>query len=149
MEYCLKDKIVVTKDFLNDLETKSWQEIEHLQNQIANIEANKESAPLLKLLNNLLTSYYVFTGGLENLSGGGLEVAFANDDKDLTQATTANETIDEPDDSDTVQAVEDTKFTTMLGTTDAKTADFEPFEYFVDFDEPSGEALTDEDLYNL
>lgn len=149
MEYCLKDKIVVTKDFLNDLETKSWQEIEHLQNQIANIEANKESAPLLKLLNNLLTSYYVFTGGLENLGGGSSEVAFDNDEKDLTQATTANETINEPDDSDTVQAVEDTKFTTMLGTTAAKTADFEPFEYFVDFDEPSGEALTDEDLYNL
>jgi hypothetical protein len=27
-------------------------------------------------------------------------------------------------------------------------ADFEAFEYFVDFDEPSGEALTDDDLYN-
>ena len=27
-------------------------------------------------------------------------------------------------------------------------ADFEAFEYFVDFDEPEGEALTDDDLYN-
>jgi hypothetical protein len=26
-------------------------------------------------------------------------------------------------------------------------ADFEAFEYFVDFDEPEGEALTDDDLY--
>ena len=130
MEYCLKDKIVVTKDFLNDLEAKSWQEIEHLQNQIANIEANKESAPLLKLLNNLLTSYYVFTGGLENLSSGSTEVTFDDDENGLAQAETTNETIGEPDDSNIVQAVEDPEFTTMLGTTVAKTADFEPFEYF-------------------
>jgi hypothetical protein len=27
--------------------------------------------------------------------------------------------------------------------------DFEAFEYFVDFDEPEGEALTDKDLYNI
>jgi hypothetical protein len=27
--------------------------------------------------------------------------------------------------------------------------DFEPFEYFVDFDEPVGEKLTDEDLYQI
>jgi hypothetical protein len=31
---------------------------------------------------------------------------------------------------------------------DVDKADFEPFEYFVDFDEPCGEPLTDKDLYS-
>ena len=35
--YNLKDKILITKDFLNELEAKGWQEIEYLQAQIANI----------------------------------------------------------------------------------------------------------------
>ena len=43
MEYTLKNKLTITKEFLQDLENKSWQEIEHLQSQIANIEANEEN----------------------------------------------------------------------------------------------------------
>ena len=36
--YCLKNKLVVTEEFLNDLTTKSWQEVEQLQTQITSIE---------------------------------------------------------------------------------------------------------------
>ena len=136
--YNLKDKIQITSEFLGDLETKSWQEIEHLQAQIANIEVNQESTPLINLLKNLLTSYYVFAGGLENLSGEPISIdstyAEKPEEKVLPLADIKLEApIEEPirDSSNDIRAADT----------------FEPFEFFVDFDEPSGEPLSDEELY--
>jgi len=135
MEYELKDKLQVTKEFLNDLEVKSWQEIEHLQNQIVNIEATKENLELIQLLKNLLTSYYVFTGGLENL----------NDN-------TNKLTINEPKSIESIKLEPEATFSDEFVTSEVALEQnmdsSEPFEYFVDFDEPVGEPLTDEELYN-
>lgn len=141
MEYTLKDKISITKDFLDDLTNKSWQEIEHLQNQIANIKASPENAEVIKLLKNLLTSYYVFAGGLENL--------------------TDVETYEASEPAPERGSVEvDTEIETELPIENSANDSFnkdvsmepeeisEPFEYFVDFDEPIGAPLTDDDLYN-
>ena len=142
MNYELKDKISVNKDFLADLESRSWQEIEHLQGQITNIDQSNKK--LLQLFKNLLTSYYVFVGGLENLADDPLEtdtvlpaepvvVKAPQVDKVNTEpvVTTKNE-LDDYSTSD-AELLDDT--------------DIEPFEYFVDFDEPIGEPLSDEDLY--
>lgn len=130
--YYLKDKLIITDDFLADLETKSWQEIEILQSQIANIEANKENAGLLQLLKNLLTSYYVFAGGLENLASG-------DPTPSVIEIPHEVEAIAEPIIFE--EPVLDEKSV-------AKPIDsFEPFEYFVDFEEPLGVPLTDEELY--
>ena len=63
--YNLKEKIQVNKEFLEALTAKGWQEVEYLQNQIVNID--KENIEVIQLLNNLLTSYYIFIGGVENL----------------------------------------------------------------------------------
>ena len=68
MEYKLKDKLTASKDFLTELVDKSCLEIEHLQAQIANIDNTEENTKLIQLFKNLLTSYYVFIGGLENLN---------------------------------------------------------------------------------
>jgi hypothetical protein len=65
-EYNLKDKLSLTPELLDSLTSKGWQEIEHLQAQIANID----DVSLNQLLKNLLTSYYVFVGGLESLASG-------------------------------------------------------------------------------
>jgi len=150
MEYTLKDKIQVNKEFLDELESKGWQEIEQLQAQIANIEPTEESASLIQLLKNLLTSYYIFTGGLENLSDGNrlVKVADFTDkvcaDKELITANAKKEpAMAEPLFNDTSDFFDEPAIA-------AETADnevFEPFEYFVDFDEPTGEPLSDEDLY--
>ena len=143
MKYNLKDKLIITKDFLSDLEEKSWQEIEHLRNQIANIEEKPENIELIKLLKNLLTSYYVFTGGLENLSSSGLsskieEPVIEPEVEVLPEIPEDDFTVDfEPD---LPKAEIDIPAVNM----DIE----EPFEYFVDFDEPVGEPLTDDDLYN-
>jgi hypothetical protein len=150
VEYTLKDKIQVTKEFLSDLEMKSWQEIEHLQAQIANIEVSEDSAKVIQLLKNLLTSYYVFAGGLENLNDEtAITATISPTDKvypdkehiavSAKEAPIPNDSVLDETDDFLDQPVEDED-------TEAKT--FEPFEYFVDFDEPTGEPLTDDDIYN-
>jgi hypothetical protein len=144
MEYALKDKLSITKDFLKDLEEKSWLEIEHLQNQITNIEDNAENKALIQLLKNLLTGYYIFVGGLENLDSN----------------ITTNKAIDAvlPGKEDTPKVVDTTDDDYLadlvfdepvIEKSEPVINDYsEPFEYFVDFDEPIGDPLTDDDLYN-
>lgn len=144
MEYNLKDKIAVTKDFLNDLEIRSWQEIEHLQNQITNIEITPDTIELVKLLKSLLTSYYVFTGGLENLTNTNATYKIPEfTDKVCVEKETA---VTIP--TEKVELSQDTDiFEPHNSIDDTEQIDSEPFEYFVDFDEPSGDPISDEDLY--
>ena len=129
MQYSLKDKIHVTDNFLNELMSKSWQEVEAIQQQIANIDTSTMlGSEVTKLLKNICTCYYVLIGSLESLS----------DSASKTEPQT------EKIEPDVDKAVEPEDFS-ILPTAD--TAEFEPFEYFVDFDEPSGIPLSDKDLY--
>ncbi len=144
MEYTLKDKLTITKDFLKDLEEKSWLEIEHLQNQIANIEDTAENKALIQLLKNLLTGYYIFVGGLENL------------DSNITTNKAIDKVLPEKEDTPKVVGTADDDYLADLvfdepaiEKSEPVINDYsEPFEYFVDFDEPIGDPLTDDDLYN-
>jgi hypothetical protein len=143
MDYTLKDKLIITKDFLKDLEEKSWQEIEHIQHQLTNIDEKPENAGLIKLLKNLLTSHYIFTGGLENLESEAYTSGISNkiDDK--------KEAVPEVDKTTDEDCLADIAFDEPAAKTSEPVSDYvEPFEYFVDFDDPIGEPLTDEDLYN-
>lgn len=143
MEYTLKDKIQVTKEFLSDLEMKSWQEIENLQNQIANIETTPETAEVIKLLKNLLTSYYVFTGGLESLS----DVKTTYKIPETTVKTEVKKEVIPVEPTIEIEATEEETFEPVFAN-ETEQQDFEPFEYFVDFDEPEGDPISDEDLYS-
>lgn len=145
-KYNLKSKIQVDKDFLNALLTKSWQEIEQLQNQLTNIEANKDNTPTIYLLNNLLTSYYVFAGGLENLLEG-TKVPMQEINALNQETLPENNTLYDDIDIDAASFKEPSSY--ELNTSKNKVAknDFEPFEYFVDFDDPSGDPISDEELY--
>jgi hypothetical protein len=144
MNYELKDKITVSKELLNELEMKSWQEIEHIQAQISNLAECAENNNLRKALKNLLTSYYVFAGNIEIL----LEEDIINDalpeelEQEMSQEVQPEEVASEPKvDMAANFSIEDT-----IDTNEYEVSD--PFEYFVDFDDPVGEPLTDEDLYN-
>lgn len=141
MEYNLKDKIVVDETFISDLIAKNWQEVESLQQQVANIDTStKLGAKMAELLKNTCTSYYVLIGCLENLADGA-EVSPV----DLPA---------EPEVKSNPQLEPDFEFGEVEILVDSDDLyrvpeeDFEPFEYFVDFDEPTGEPLTDKDLYN-
>lgn len=132
MEYTLKDKLDATKDFIEELTEKGWQEIEYLQSQLTNLADTEESKKVGKLLNSLLTSYYVFVGGLENLD---------NSESYTVSAEPNIEPCLEP------ESYENVVTNTSLVPEDKQ--DYaEPFEYFVDFEEPTGDPITDDDLYN-
>ena len=144
MEYNLKDKINITKSFIDELAEKSWQEIEHIQSQIANISDTVEGKKVEKLLNSLLTSYYVFIGGLENFESIN---NFQEPELEITgEPVIAQEVANEPViQTDTTVNFDQEEFTTVL---EPEQEFSEPFEYFVDFDDPIGEPITDKDLYN-
>ena len=139
MDYTLKDKLNITNDFIEELTNKGWQEIEHIQSQISNLSDTAEGKKVAKLLNNLLTSYYVFIGCLENFD--------ITDTKPVEEPITTlpEEDVEvvieeEPEIVETPKVVEE-PIENAFAVTD-------PFEYFVDFDDPIGEPLTDKDLYN-
>ena len=68
MEYTLKNKIEVSKEFLSDLIARYWQESENVNQQIANIDTSSYiGAEVAKLLKNASTNYYVLIGCLETL----------------------------------------------------------------------------------
>ena len=133
----LETKIDVNKSFIDELIANGWQEIENLQKQISAINSNSDNGSLvLKFLNGLLTSYYVFTGNLENLDN--INVSANNviiDNSALNNDKSVVEPIEDAEPLDVVTAAVEAK------------ANFEPFEYFVDFDEPISTPLSDEDLY--
>ena len=126
----IKSKVQVTDEFVDDLITRGWQEIENLQGQIAIIDANSDSGLKVKqLLNSLLTSYYVFVGNLEGT--------------DMQYHTEVSSNEDIAIDNNLLHG--DAEFD--LDYAENGTNNIEPFEYFVDFDEPSGLPISDEDLY--
>lgn len=139
MNIVLKDKIKIDHNFINELITKSWQDSESIQNQIASIEIDSpQAAKLVKLLKDLLTSYYVFTGCLEHLESEPVDAI----QPEPIQQEKPQVVSDEP----TAEKASDTD---IIGEFDTEAANAsEPFEYFVDFDEPTGEPITDDDLYN-
>ena len=146
MNYELKDKIVITKELLSELEVKGWQEIEHLQAQLANLAECHTNNALRQLLKNLLTSYYVFTGGIEALAA----------DVGCNSKEPIENHIDVPavnvnseaalDEFETVDSID--SFTIEADNVANNYEVSDPFEYFVDFDEPIGKPLSDEDLYS-
>ena len=139
MSIVLRDKIKIDKNFINDLIAKSWQDSESIQNQINSIEIDSVvAAKIVKLLKDLLTSYYVFTGCLENIENESIDIIKA---EPMPTAVEAPKAI--PEEPVKVIAPKVDILPELGYETEA-----EPFEYFVDFDEPTGEPLTDDDLYN-
>jgi hypothetical protein len=145
VNYELKNKMVVSEELLNDLTTKSWQEIESLQAQITNLGNSIANGRLRQLLNNLLTSYYVFTGGIEALAGE-LASESSTEDTQVEPVVTASPEILSSEPTQLKLPPKEPEYTLIDNETDYEIT--EPFEYFVDFDEPTGEPLTDKDLYN-
>ena len=140
MNIALKDKIKIDNNFINDLIAKSWQESESIQNQIDSIEVDSaRAAKAVKLLKDLLTSYYIFTGCLESIECESISQI----EPTVVQAEEPTNISEEPSD----EKIFDTELLDEFDNNEFNTTN-EPFEYFVDFDEPTGEPLTDDDLYN-
>lgn len=136
MQYNLKDKIEITDEFLNELISKSWQEADTIKQQIENIELNTQrGCEVVRLLKNMSTNYYVLIGCLEDLLDK--EEKLMSDEIEEPAEEPTQQYIDEP-----VLEV-DEPYSTPLDTSIVS----EPFEYYVDFDDPIGDPISDEDLY--
>ena len=137
----LIDKIIIDKTFLEDTINKSWHDIENLQSQIDSLSTEDiKTAELKKLLNNLLTSYYVFAGCAENMLTNFDNVSNVYTQDIIEDNEVVDEEVSEIEPSESLYEEENIE---SLPEND----DFEPFEYFVDFDDPVGEKITDADLY--
>lgn len=148
MSIVLKNKIKVDKNFINDLIAKSWQDSESIQDQIDSIEVDSEiAAKTVKLLKDLLTSYYVFTGCLESLANEPIEATKISEPEKIAEpeVIVPEKLTIIPEEPVKANNEPDIDFFSELDTDEPEN---EPFEYFVDFDDPVGEPLTDDDLYN-
>lgn len=148
-------KVKIDRAFINDLIAKSWEDSESIQNQIACIEIDSDTAAkTVKLLKDLLTSYYIFTGCLEALETEPINTIEPEVSAPETPETIPEEPIEvnTPEYAIPADEIDLAAPVTNFNSThdDARYTDItsEPFEYFVDFDEPVGEPLTDKDLYN-
>lgn len=159
--------------FLTDFISKGWEEVGYLK---ADIEAIKEvykgTKPIEALIQDLIDAYLVCIGQLEahlhdnkyldypeesGLSGTKLdeelELKVAPDQIVIKTEKTTPVEINEEDDL-IIIGVDETAAKAEIKAPEAAPAPAEPvgepFEYFVDFDEPdmSQPRLTDEDLYN-
>ena len=152
--------------FLTDFISKGWEEVGYLK---ADIEAIKEvykgTKPIEELIQNLIDAYLVCIGQLEahisdkkyidypEASGLGL-----NEDLELK---VSDNTVEIKSDEHTELVVDTAKDVVVVSEEEIDDEDseeevvidtkaVEPFEYFVDFDEPdlSEPRLTDKDLYD-
>lgn len=136
--------IDISKELIKNFTDKSWQEIENLKLQLNSLSKNTDVEKAVhNALNDLLTSYYIFIGRLESILDDDCNTVTVNevpvtDDK-------AHEDIPEI----ATDSIKDVFINDMpkVQISDSVDVEFEPFEYFVDFDEPVGNPISDKDLY--
>ena len=163
--------------FLTDFISKGWEEVGYLKADIEAIkEAYKGTKPIEGLIQDLIDAYLVCIGQLEahlhdnkyleypeesGLSGTKLEeeleLKISTDKIEIKTEKTTPVSINEVDDIITIGLDEIAPEAEIeapaadMGVPETKSeVAGEPFEYFVDFDEPdmTQPKLTDADLYN-
>ena len=151
--------------FVTDMMSKGWDEVGYLREASAAIkETYKDTAKIEELMQDLMDAYLVFIGQLE---------LYLHDEENIVASaaeTTTEETGDEEIVSKEAIKVDDKKLEKPMEAPkpELPEADFEidpisepvvssaeakvsePFEFFVDFDEPdlTQPAITDAELYN-
>ena len=136
----------ISKELIKNFTDKSWQEIENIKLQLNSLSKNTHVEKAAHAaLNDLLTSYYIFVGRLESLLDDGSIANMAETEKRPAAKPEHPTVIPNVD----VHNTKDTFIDNIpkVQITDSTDVDFEPFEYFVDFDEPVGNPLSDKDLY--
>ena len=136
--------IDISKELIKNFTDKSWQEIENLKLQLNNLSKNTDVEKAVhNALNDLLTSYYIFIGRLESI---------LDDDYNTVTVDEVPVTDDEAHADIPEIEVDNIKDAFIKDIPEEQISDnpnieFEPFEYFVDFDEPVGNPISDKDLY--
>lgn len=169
-ENMVKEKMPVS--FLTYMLSKSWDEIGNIKDQLFGLDNMYTDAEVLRApLEQLLDSHLVFAGQLEALVQGTGEIKIPEVDAPVAPEKDAPVEVLPEDDLGSepivIEPVIEPKEPVVVIANDAeldddieakpevkpevkapvKTFDTD-FEYFVDFDDPVGEPLTDADLYD-
>lgn len=133
--------------FITSFVSRGWEEVGMLKEQIKALKeefGGKGIEKIEEIFQGLIDAYLINIGQLELFlhENDYVEVPEIEEEK-VEEPVEEEETEEEVEIDDEVEVeVEPQKIVKNVP------ADFEAFEYFVDFDEPEGKALTDEDLYN-
>ena len=133
--------------FITSFVSRGWEEVGMLKEQIKALKeefGGKGIEKIEEIFQGLIDAYLINIGQLELFlqENDYVEVPEIEEEK-VEEPVEEEETEEEVEIEDEVEVeVEPQKIVKNVP------ADFEAFEYFVDFDEPEGEALTDDDLYN-
>lgn len=132
--------------FITSFVSRGWEEVGMLKEQIKALKeefGGKGIEKIEEIFQGLIDAYLINIGQLELFlhENDYVEVPEIEEEK-VEEPVEEEETEEEVEIEDEVEVeVEPQKIVKNVP------ADFEAFEYFVDFDEPEGEALTDDDLY--
>ena len=145
--------------FITSFVSRGWEEVGMLKEQIKALKTEfKNIDKIEEILQGLIDAYLINIGQLELFLHENDYVEVPNVDeteeieskKEEEEEISEEEVIEDKKVEDEVEAVADDEIEETDSPIVMQQApkDFEAFEYFVDFDEPSGDALTDDDLYN-
>lgn len=141
--------------FITSFVSRGWEEVGMLKEQIKALKeefGGKNIAKIEEILQGLIDAYLINIGQLELFlhENDYVEVPEIEEEKE--------EKVEEPTEEDEVEvaAEEEVEIEDEIeaevevepqSVVRQTPGDFEAFEYFVDFDEPEGDPLTDDDLY--
>lgn len=143
-----KEALPIT--FITSFVSRGWEEVGMLKEQIKALKdefGGKSIEKVEEIFQGLIDAYLINIGQLELFlqENNYVEVPDVEEIK-VEEPEEEKETEDTKDEEEIEEVIETEEETEVEETETPR--DFEAFEYFVDFDEPEGEALTDKDLYN-
>ena len=138
--------------FITSFVSRGWEEVGMLKEQIKALKeefGGKGIEKIEEIFQGLIDAYLINIGQLE---------LFLHENDYVEVPEIEEEKAEEPVEEEENEEVEETEEEVEIydevevevepqKVVKNVPADFEAFEYFVDFDEPEGEALTDDDLY--
>ena len=155
--------------FVTDMMSKGWDEVGYLREASAAIkETYKDTAKIEELMQDLMDAYLVFIGQLELYLHNEEDIVAPTEEPviDKSKAKEAKEAEDEkpvevvtqseapkpelPEADFDIEPIKDPESFEKPATMSTPATEADPFEFFVDFEEPdmSQPALTDAELYD-
>ena len=142
--------------FITSFVSRGWEEVGMLKEQIKALKeefGGKGIEKIEEIFQGLIDAYLINIGQLELFlhENDYVEVPEIEEEKEEKVEEPAEEDEIEVADEEEIEIEDEIEAEVEVepqSVVRQTPGDFEAFEYFVDFDEPEGEALTDDDLYN-
>ena len=138
--------------FITSFVSRGWEEVGMLKEQIKALKeefGGKGIEKIEEIFQGLIDAYLINIGQLELFLHENDYVEVPEIEEEKAEEPVEEEENEEVEETEEEVEIDDEVEVEVEPQKVVKNvpADFEAFEYFVDFDEPEGEALTDDDLY--